>query len=176
VVGRPTTQRGDKARVWIQEPGNPATLLERWWPAYERVAVKQGLFPATALLRSLLALRCLPRRACGLVCLGSPLRPVRLHATADLLSCGGAHPPSRTASLPEPWSQRGHCAVQSRTNGADLPIQARALASQLMKHCPESRRNIRRHLRYSPIWRQREPKGTGRRMRLYQSRVDLESY
>jgi len=43
VVGRPTTQRGgEEVRVKVQRPGEPATLREQRWPAYERVTVMRA--------------------------------------------------------------------------------------------------------------------------------------
>ena len=40
VVGRPTTERaGKQVKVSVQRPGDPGTLREQWWPAYDRVKV-----------------------------------------------------------------------------------------------------------------------------------------
>jgi hypothetical protein len=40
IIGRPITPRGGKdVTVKVQCPGDPRTLREQWWPAYERVTV-----------------------------------------------------------------------------------------------------------------------------------------
>jgi ABC transporter substrate binding protein len=43
VVGQPRSQRAGKSVVArVRRPGDPATLREQWWPAYERVTVKRA--------------------------------------------------------------------------------------------------------------------------------------
>ncbi len=40
VVGQPTTQRaGKEVKARVQQPGEPATARDQWWPAYQCVTV-----------------------------------------------------------------------------------------------------------------------------------------
>jgi hypothetical protein len=42
VVGQPRSQRAGKSGVaTVQRPGDPGTLREQWWRAYERITVKR---------------------------------------------------------------------------------------------------------------------------------------
>jgi hypothetical protein len=43
VVGQPRSQRAGKSVVArVQRPGDPGTLREQWWQAYERVTVRRA--------------------------------------------------------------------------------------------------------------------------------------
>jgi hypothetical protein len=43
IVGQPRSQRAEKSVVArVQRPGDPGTLREQWWQAYERVTVTRA--------------------------------------------------------------------------------------------------------------------------------------
>jgi hypothetical protein len=43
LVGQPRSQRAGKSVVArVQRPGDPGTLREQWWQAYERVTVRRA--------------------------------------------------------------------------------------------------------------------------------------
>jgi hypothetical protein len=43
VIGQPRSQRaGKNVMARVQRPGDPGTLREQWWQAYERVTVRRA--------------------------------------------------------------------------------------------------------------------------------------